>query len=220
MRSPRSRALAVGMALALLLAACGADDDVENADDTTTTTTEAPAPEEDNDDNGDDDNGDDDTESAAAWSTEFCNALSSWETDLEGLTSDLTQGTAPTEAAAARDLLVDFVSGAADRTEQMVGEVGAASAPDIDQGEDIAEDLVAGLQGFADAFNDLEERVSALPIDDPATFRAEGDVIFSEFDTIVAEFGTEFDELDAEYGDATAPIEEALAEEPACAGVG
>jgi hypothetical protein len=111
--------------------------------------------------------------SPETWASDVCSAASSWMTDLQTQSESL-EGTMEEASSIedVRDRLVEFVDGAIERTDEMLSEIEAAGSPDVENGEQLAEDFREVLANFSTALDEVRTTAEGLS-DDPAQF-AEG----------------------------------------------
>ena len=103
-----------------------------------------------------------------AWAGEVCGAVGSWLTGINELGAQLgtdVQGIADLEEG--RDLLVTFMEDVVGLTDDMLGSVEGAGAPDIERGDELAADLLAALQPVKTTFEEAVVEAQNLPTDDP-----------------------------------------------------
>ncbi|HEX2195968.1 MAG TPA: hypothetical protein VHJ76_03495 [Actinomycetota bacterium] len=150
---PASRTAALGLTLLLAggLAACGGDDGGDGG-------------------NGGGDGGrSSETVSASAYAADVCGAMQDWMQGIQDRTAALTENLQPGEEQG-KDLLVDLMSEMSAQTGELVGAVEDAGVPDVDGGEESADQLVAALQETQDALDQAKEDIEALP-EDPQAFQ-------------------------------------------------
>jgi len=182
----------------LVLAACG------GSDDTVDGATETPA----------------DSPAAATAPAEYidglCTAITSYQNDLEtqgaSFQEDLSAGGTPSPEET-KVALSSFLGTAAERTEQLIDEVDALGAPDVDNGDEVRTTFTTAFEKVVELFNSARADVDGLPVGDPAAL-AEG---FTEAATKLQEAGTE---IGASFADLSSPeLDDAAAEAESCAGI-
>ncbi len=149
----------------------------------------------------------------------MCGAVGSWLTGINDLGTQLStdvQGIADLEEG--RDLLVTFMQDVVGLTDDMLGSVEGAGAPDVERGDELAADLLAALQPVKTTFEDAVVEAQNLPTDDPETFSAAATELGNAITGSQGEFQAEFDALQQEYD--SPEINEAFETVPACAEVG
>ena len=160
-----------------------------------------------------------DAVSVESWAGGVCGSVETWlrginqkgtqlGQDVQGV-SDLTKG---------RDLLVQFMEDAVALTDTMIEGVEAAGAPDIENGDQLATDLVAALQPVKDTFSTAVDKAKALPTDDPEAFSAAATQLGQEITDSQTEFSASFDQLQATYDDPA--LNTAFDTVPECAQLG
>lgn len=221
-RTPLAAMAAVTVAL-LLAAGCGGDDDGGGDSAATSSTTEAESTTSETTETTESTT----TETTAGgggevpveeYATGVCTAMSTWQTDVQGLATDL-QADPPTDPATGKQVLIDFVGEMSAVTTTMVEEVEAAGPPAVDSGEDIHGTLVDGLTALSDLFDQLEVDMAAVPDNDPAAFSEALTQVTTQFQASAQKIGEAFGTIDQTYPEQSAEIQTAFQAEPACAGV-
>ena len=111
-----------------------------------------------------------------AWAGAVCGAVGSWLTGINELGAQLgtdVQGIADLDEG--RDLLVTFMEDVVGLTDDMLGSVEDAGAPDIERGDELAADLLAALEPVKATFEDAVVEAQNLPTDDPDDVLRGGD---------------------------------------------
>lgn len=148
---PASRTAALGLTLILAggLVACGGGDD---------------------DGGGGEGGGSSETVSAEAYATKVCGAMQDWVTGIQERTQDLGSGLSPDDTEGGKQVLVDLLSEMSSATGDLVTAVEAAGVPDIEGGEEAADNLVSAFEEVQGILEDAEADVEALS-DDPQEFQ-------------------------------------------------
>ncbi len=112
-----------------------------------------------------------------------------------------------------RDRLVEFVDGAIERTDEMLADIEAAGSPDVENGEQLAEDFHDVLADFNKALGEVRTTAEGLS-DDPAQF-AEG---VQQIATIMTKVGGDIQQGldDLQKSAASDALNEAFDDDPAC----
>lgn len=190
-------------ALAVLAAACGGGDDETAAPEVETTATET-------------------TEAAGGgavpasdWANDVCTALGDWQ-------QELTSGAPTIEDAAdvenVQQTLVGYLDSVVTATETMIEDVRAAGHPDVDQGEQIAQDFQEALAPVRDSFAQARDDVDALDASDPAAFSEQLSAIGTELNEAGSQAASAFDQLAQEYPNAD--LQASAQDAPACQSLG
>lgn len=157
---PRSKLAAIGTSLLLTLGlvACGGGDDEGGGD------------------SGGGDDAASETVSAGAWASDVCTAVGDWVTTIQEQSStiatDFTSGS-PEEG---KEVMTTFISDAVAETDTMLEEVGAAGVPDVEGGEEYADELVAAFTEARDILADVQTQIDALPSDPQEFQKAASDI--------------------------------------------
>ncbi len=156
--------------------------------------------------------------SPEAWAADVCSAASTWMDDIgtqsESL-EDTMSGAASIEDV--RERLVAFVDDAIERTDQMLSEIEDAGSPDIDDGEQLADDFLEVLSGFNTALEEVRTTAEGLS-DDPAQFVEGAQQIATAMEAAGSEIQTGLNDLQqsADSDD----LDAAFDDEPACQELG
>jgi hypothetical protein len=157
-------------------------------------------------------------QSPEGWSTDMCTAVGDWVDELQTRSDALGETTSGASGVEdVRTAFVDFLDDAVARTDQMVDEVEAAGHPDVENGEEIADGLLAELRPMQAELEDARDNAEALP-DDPTAFAQGAQEIGQSMQQVsetasngIADVGKEF---------SSAELEEAMDAEPACNDLG
>lgn len=193
-RSPLLFAL---LALAAVTA-CGGGDDEPAAGTSDITTTEP----------------DDGRAEPAVYAEDVCGSIGDWYGRIEKASADLVEdaNALTDDAAAGKELVLDFLDDAIDFTDDLVEDLDDAGVPDTDAGESASEKLVAGIEDVRALFQGARDDTEALPVDDPQALGAGLQEIGAALEESSAAVGENFEEVlasvdDPELGEAfeTAP---------------
>ena len=198
---PRSKLAAVGMSLllALALAACGGGDDDEGGDG-------GSAAEESGDDGSSSESA-----SAGAWASEICTAVTEWGSKIQeqaGALSTDFQNESPEEG---KQVLTSFIGSAVSETETLLVSVEAASAPDVDGGEEFAQELNAAFTEARDILVGVQGEIEALPTD-PQGFQQAASEIGPSVQEALGAVGESISEPESQE------LKDAFEQEEACSG--
>jgi hypothetical protein len=151
-----------------------------------------------------------------AYAGSVCSAVELWRERLEEGSTILQQRMNVAKSLRkVRTDLVRFFDGAIGQTDAMVEEVRAAGAPDLDEGDAIAADLVQRLERFRPLLVAARRSALGLPLGDEEKFTIGAQSLAIPFGQEVARLTGSLGEIEQRYG---APeLAEAAAAEPACA---
>jgi hypothetical protein len=156
--------------------------------------------------------------SPETWAADICGAASTWKDDL-GTQNESLQDTmsGASSIGEVRDRLVAFVDDAIERTDQMLSEIEDAGHPDIENGDQLAEDFLAVLSRFKTALTEARTTAAGLS-DDPTQFAEGAQQIATAMAAAGEEIQTGLNELQqsADSGD----LDSAFKDEPACQELG
>lgn len=192
---PRSKLAAVGMSLllALALAACGGGDD-EGAGG-------GSAAEDDSSE----------SVSAEAWASDICTSVTDWGSKIQeqagALSTDFQSGS-PEEG---KEVLTSFIGDAVTETETLLDSVEAAGVPDVDGGEEFAQELNAAFTEARDILVDVQGQIEALPTD-PQGFQQAAAEIGPSVQEALGAVGESISEPESQE------LKDAFEQEEACSG--
>ena len=142
----------------------------------------------------------------------MCSAVGDWVDELQTRSDALTTSDA-TGVDEVRTAFVDFLDDAVARTDQMVEEVEATGHPDVENGEEIADGLLAELRPMQSTLEEARDKAEALP-DDPTAFAQGAQEIGESMQEVSETASTGIEDLGKEFS--SAELEEAMDAEPAC----
>jgi hypothetical protein len=154
-----------------------------------------------------------------AWASQVCGSVGTWLTGINDRGAQLnTDVQSVADLGAGRDLLVTFMEDVVGLTDAMLSSVEAAGAPDVENGDQLAADLLAALQPVKTTFEGAVVEAQNLPIDDPNTFSAAATELGNSITNSQGDFQAAFDALQAEYD--SPELNQAFATVPECAQLG
>lgn len=160
--------------------------------------------------------GDSDKASASAWVQDVCTGLTGWLQELQRESTGLQQsvGATPGDLNSAKADLVEFMTNAVGSTDEMIDEVQAAGAPDVDKGDEIQSGLEDGLDEIRQAFADAKTQAEGLSVDDPAAFAQGAEELSASLQEAGEKAEGSLNDLGERY-DAPS-LDKAFEDEPAC----
>jgi hypothetical protein len=165
---------------------------------------------------GDDDGGGGDTVEKGAWVADLCTAIGGWTDELvalgTGIGETLGEDATPEEG---RDALVGLFDDAITATDDMLDAVEEAGAPDVEDGEALAADLLDILTKTKDILEEGRESAADLPTGNPEAFREAATEVGSSVEESFNALGEGFEKLDERYDGIN--LESDFEDEPACA---
>ncbi|MDQ3985389.1 MAG: hypothetical protein M3280_02690 [Actinomycetota bacterium] len=112
-----------------------------------------------------------DTVAAGEYMGSVCSEMKAW---IEGIQSDAqeVQSLDPqTPAPEQKEKATEFLEATIESTDEMISDVEDAGVPDVENGDQIAEDVVGTLEDARQAYEEANEKVADLSTDDPAAFQ-------------------------------------------------
>lgn len=126
----------------------------------------------------------------------LCGAAGNYTTTLlegQAVLQDAAAGdSAPAKGKAA---LSGFFGDAASAADEAASQIGDAGVPDVENGEQIADALVAAFDDVAGALSTARDEVEALPTDSPASFRSAAEDLATSFQEDISSIGEGLSEL-------------------------
>lgn len=134
--------------------------------------------------------------SADQWSGNICTAVADWASDLQARAAQPPKSTRT--VAEIRVQLVEFISDVVTRTDKMLADVRAAGRPSVEDGDEIARDLLARLQSLRTTLVRARRTVQRLP-DDPSKFGPAAQDLGASIQKAGSDIGDQIDQLDEKY---------------------
>lgn len=156
---------------------------------------------------------------AEVWVRSVCTTLSDWNGQLQSRTGDLQteiQGLPQGAFQRLQDLMLTYVDGVIEDTEQAVSNLEEAGAPDVEDGREASELIVAGIREARMIFVEAREDIAALDPGRPRQFATALEQIGARVQEGGERVQAGFEAAD-ERGLGGRELDEAFAEEPACA---
>jgi hypothetical protein len=116
--------------------------------------------------------GGNDTVSARDYVSDVCGAVKQYTDSIQNRVSDI-QSNAPQNPEEGKELLTSFMSEMINDTDELIASVDGAGIPDVEDGEQIAEEVQTALEDVRQILNNARSQIEDLPTDDPQAF-AEG----------------------------------------------
>lgn len=153
-----------------------------------------------------------------AWVRTVCTTLTDWNAQLQSRTGDLQtelQGLSRGDFQALQDLMISYVDGVIEDTDQAVTALEEAGVPAVEDGREARELMVGGIREARTIFEEARDDIAALDADRPRQFAT----ALEEIGARVQEGGARVQEGFAaadERGIGGEELDQAFAEEPAC----
>ena len=149
------------------------------------------------------------------WATTVCNALLTWQRDLQSgsrqLSSDIRRSS---NLKAAKRRVVAFLQAADQNTEKMVSEVKSAGAPAVKDGAALQNDLETGLSQASTSLRRAVTQAKKLPTNNPQSLVRGMTALAQTIQSELNATGARFTSLDTKYD--TTELKQAMADEPSC----
>lgn len=156
-----------------------------------------------------------------AWVQTICTTLTDWNGQLQARTSDLQgelQGLPQGDFQGLQDLMLTYVGGVIEDTDQAVTTLQEAGAPAVEDGQEVSELMVDGVREARTIFEDAREEIAALNPDRPRRFATSLEEIGGRVQEGGARVQGSFQAAD-ERGLGGEELDQAFSEEPACSGL-
>jgi hypothetical protein len=147
----------------------------------------------------------------AAWIGSICTSVSTWEKQLTQGTPDLSN---PTDLAATKQAVADYLGKVVSQTTTLINEVKAAGIPDVTNGEAIANDFKSAIEPVGAAFQKAKSDVEAASTSDPAALASTLQKVGSDLTAAGSQASSAFSDIAAKYP--TAELSQAAAKVSAC----
>ena len=151
--------------------------------------------------------------SAQAYVKTACTSFGRWISEIQARVSQISKEN-PSTPQAGKKAITDFFDGVIADTGTLVDQLKSAGTPDVDNGDQIENALVATLTQVKSLLEQARERVGNLPIDSPQAFvQATGQMSKA--------IQKAFQRAGQQFGNLRSPqLEQAAAKEPACKSIG
>src|SRR5262245_22196977 len=165
---------------------------------------------------GGDDNG---SKSAATepcvWAASVCGALGNWVKDLQDGSRELGNQMKDTkDLKTVKARFVDFLENAEQSSQEMVDKVKDAGPPDLEQGQEIQDDLVAALEKVNTSFSKAVDKANDLSTDSLQWFSSGVSERSQDVQNNLATTAQDFSTLSARFQ--SSELADATDAEPAC----
>jgi hypothetical protein len=148
------------------------------------------------------------------WVANVCGAVGEWVTALqEGALDVQTEAAGATSIDQARQVLVDYLDLAIDRTDEMVDRLDRAGSPAVEDGEAIADDIREEIGRIRPLLEDARDQAADLP-DDPQTFAEQAQELGASLSSAGEGINGRLQDLSGKYD--SRELDEAFDNEPAC----
>jgi len=150
-----------------------------------------------------------------AWAPTVCNALLTWERDLQSGSQQLSSDIRTSKnLKAVKRRTVAFLQAAEQNTKKMVDEVKSAGAPTVKDGPAIQNELESGLSKATGSFQRAVTQAKKLPTGNPQALAAGLGTLAQTIQRELNATGNNFSSLDRKYD--TTELKQAMAKEPTC----
>ena len=112
------------------------------------------------------------TVSAETYMSRVCSALDDWVSDIQQRAAALSEAGGPTDPKSTQKVLDKYVAETVTGTQSLIDEVQAAGVPDIDEGEEAAEEILNAMRAVKSAFEAAREDFAELPTNNREAFAA------------------------------------------------
>jgi hypothetical protein len=116
--------------------------------------------------------GGNDTVSAQEYTSDVCGAVKQYTDSISNRVSEI-QSDAPANPEEGKEVLTSFMNEMISDTDELIAAVDGAGVPDVEDGEQIADEVLTALEDVRVILDDARAQIEDLPTDDPQAF-AEG----------------------------------------------
>lgn len=134
-----------------------------------------------------------------AWADGFCTSFSDWLDEIKAASSDVGTKITPGDIAGAKAAIADLFDSASSSTQNLIASMEDAGSPDIDNGDQLVQDLIAKFQAFDDAAQAAKSDTEALATTDATKFQSDAQELTTRFQTDVNTVADSFAEIDTKY---------------------
>ncbi|HEX6207326.1 MAG TPA: hypothetical protein VF058_03115 [Actinomycetota bacterium] len=153
------------------------------------------------------------------WVRDVCTTLTDWNDRLQSRTGTLQtdlQGLPQGDFQALKDLMVSYIDGVIEDTDQAVTSLEGAGAPAVQDGEEASRLMVRGIGEVRTIFEEAREDIAALDVSRPRRFAMALQEIGSRIQQGGQRVQATFQEVD-QRGIGGEELDRAFSEEPTCA---
>ncbi|HEU5064372.1 MAG TPA: hypothetical protein VFT86_00595 [Gaiellaceae bacterium] len=161
--------------------------------------------------------GDGDDNSSAArpqeWAATVCGSLGDWVQSLQEDTQKL--GTAMQDTSdlkTVKSTFVTFLENAENSSEELIGKVKETGPPDIENGAEIQQTLVADVEKVHQSFSQAVDKANELPTNNLESFSKGVGPLSTDIQKNLATVGKDFNEIKSQSSE----LKDAIDTEPAC----
>ncbi len=151
-----------------------------------------------------------DTVSASSFASDVCSAVGDWAGGIQEESQQISSAFQSGSPEEGKQILEDFIGGAVDRTDDLIAEVEEAGVPDVDGGEEYADQLRDAFEAARNVLADVQAEAADLP-SDPQAFGQAAQELGSGVQEALGAVGESVEQPDSPE------LEEAFEEEEACA---
>lgn len=134
-----------------------------------------------------------------AWADSFCGSFGTWLDAIEAASSGVADEVVPGDIASAKTAISNLFGTASTATEGLIAELEDGGAPDIDDGDQLVDDLIAKFDAFNEAAQAAQADTEALANEDIASFQGAADELTTRFQDEVNTVADSFGEIDTDY---------------------
>ena len=134
-----------------------------------------------------------------------CNSGSDWVDALQDAADQLQNQVDSATPEEAKQLLLDFLDGTVDETDELLNELQEAGEPSVDNGEAFAADVEDKFEQARDALENARDEVQGLSTDDTTTFTQKASELGSLLGQVLSNFEPPSnEEMEAAFEDVAA----------------
>ena len=122
------------------------------------------------------------------WAEAVCSSGADWADALQSQADQLQSRVDTATPEEAKQLLVDFLDGTVDETEELLADIEAAGEPSADRGEAFAADVEDEFEESRDALANARDEIESLSVTDPATFSQKASELGSLLGQVLSNF--------------------------------
>lgn len=158
----------------------------------------------------------------AVWAKDICEAFQHWgdskQSRTQQMEADIADAAAAGDVKEARTIMANYFDDLVAATDEAAAKFRAAGQPAVENGEDVAAALSKSTEATREVFVDNRRAISRLPVDDPARF-------LKQINLLATGMGERVQSINQTLGSEVAAgnsqeLHDAWVQEPACRSLG
>ena len=122
------------------------------------------------------------------WAEAVCSSGADWADALRSQADQLQSQVDSATPEEAKQLLLDFLDGTVDETEDLLADIEEAGEPGVDRGDAFAADVKDEFEEVRDALDNARDEIESLSVSDPQTFSQKASELGSLLGQVLSNF--------------------------------